>query len=276
MHSEKSGFYAWNFGLPIAIALLTFVVFDLTSLDVAISNWLYYPLQVFPFEHDRLFENLTHRWPRIIPDWTGEAAVIGLVLSFIWPLLKPGRNDRMIGLLETVRVAPLLRFTAGHRRDLLFIVVSFAVITGMIHFFKSHTSIYCPVETTLYGGTMEKKEWFENFSLFHEAGAGRCWPGGHASGGFTMVALYFVARRYRWRHAKAVLYASTVLGAVYGTTRVVQGWHFMSHTFWAGVIVWLSALLVALAFYGWRQLAQPLDMATAYEKSLAKKSPVST
>lgn len=276
MHSEKSRFYAWNFGLPIAIALLTFVVFDLTSLDVAISNWLYYPLQVFPFEHDRLFENLTHRWPRIIPDWTGEAAVIGLVLSFIWPLLKPGRNDRMIGLLETVRVAPLLRFTAGHRRDLLFIVVSFAVITGMIHFFKSHTSIYCPVETTLYGGTMEKKEWFENFSLFHEAGAGRCWPGGHASGGFTMVALYFVARRYRWRHAKAVLYASTVLGAVYGTTRVVQGWHFMSHTFWAGVIVWLSALLVALTFYGWRQLAQPLDMATAYEKSFAKKSPVST
>ncbi|MDU8432192.1 phosphatase PAP2 family protein [Pseudomonas syringae] len=259
MQSEKSRFYAWNFGVPIAIALLTFVVFDLTSLDEAISNWLYYPLQVFPFEHDRFFENLTHRWPRIIPDWTGEAAVIGLLLSFIWPLLKPGRNDRMIDLLETARVAPLLRFTARHRRDLLFIVVSFAVITGMIHFFKSHTSIYCPVETTLYGGTMEKKEWFENFSLFHEAGAGRCWPGGHASGGFTMVALYFVARRYCWRHAKAILYASTVLGAIYGTTRVVQGWHFMSHTFWAGVIVWLSALLTALAFYGWRQLAQPLE-----------------
>ncbi|KPY51594.1 phosphatase PAP2 family protein [Pseudomonas amygdali] len=262
MQSEKSRFYAWNFGVPMAIALLTFVVFDLTSLDEAISNWLYYPLQVFPFEHDRLFENLTHRWPRIIPDWTGEAAVIGLLLSFIWPLLKPGRNDRMIGLLETARVASLLRFTARHRRDLLFVVVSFAVITGMIHFFKSHTSIYCPVETTLYGGTMEKKEWFENFRLFHEAGAGRCWPGGHASGGFTMVALYFVARRYCWRHAKAILYASTLLGAIYGTTRVVQGWHFMSHTLWAGVIVWLSALLTALAFYGWRQLAQPLETRT--------------
>ncbi|KPY06554.1 PAP2 superfamily protein [Pseudomonas amygdali pv. mori] len=61
MQSEKSRFYAWNFGVPMAIALLTFVVFDLTSLDEAISNWLYYPLQVFPFEHDRLFENLTHR-----------------------------------------------------------------------------------------------------------------------------------------------------------------------------------------------------------------------
>ena len=70
-----------------------------------------------------------------------------------------------------------------------------------------------------------------------------------------MVALYFVARRYQWRHARAILYASMVLGAIYGTTRVLQGWHFMSHTFWAGVIVWISALLTALAFYGWRQLA---------------------
>ena len=107
----------------------------------------------------------------------------------------------------------------------------------------------------LYGGTMEKKEWFENFRLFHEAGPGRCWPGGHASGGFTMVALYFVARRHQWRHARAILYASMVLGAIYGTTRVLQGWHFMSHTFWAGVIVWMGALVTALAFYGWRQLA---------------------
>ena len=257
MRSERSRFYAWNLGLPIAIALAIFVVFDLTSLDEVISNWLYYTNHEFPFGHNRLFENLTHRWPRIIPNWTGEAAVIGLVLSFIWPLLKPGRHDRLIATLDNVRLAPVLRFTARYRRDFLFVVVAFAVTTGMIHFFKSHTSIYCPVETTLYGGTMEKMEWFENFRLFHEAGAGRCWPGGHASGGFTMLALYFVARRYRWRHAKAVLYASLLLGAVYGSTRVIQGWHFMSHTPWAGVIVWLSALMTALAFYGWRSLSQP-------------------
>lgn len=255
MRSERSRFYAWNLGLPIAIALAIFVVFDLTSLDEMISNWLYYPNHEFPYGHNRLFENLTHRWPRIIPDLTGEAAIIGSILSFIWPLFKPGRHDRLIRSLETLRIAPVLRFTARHRRDFLYIVVSFAIITGMIHFFKSHTSIYCPVETTLYGGTMEKREWFENFSLFHEAGAGRCWPGGHASGGFTMVALYFVARRHQWRHARAILYASMVLGAIYGTTRVLQGWHFMSHTFWAGVIVWIGALLTALAFYGWRRLA---------------------
>jgi membrane-associated PAP2 superfamily phosphatase len=257
VESGKTRFFAWNLGLPLAIGLAIFMIFDLTSLDEAISNWLYYPEGAFPFGHDRFFENLTHRWPRIIPNWTGEAALIGSVLSFVWPLLKPDRHGVLLRRLETWRIAPVLRFTARNRRDFLFVVIAFAITTAVIHFFKSHTSIYCPVETTLYGGIQEKKEWFENFNLFHEAGAGRCWPGGHASGGFTMLALYFVARRHQWRYAKATLYAALALGAIYGTTRIFQGWHFMSHTFWAGVIVWISTLLTALAFYGWQQLAQP-------------------
>jgi membrane-associated PAP2 superfamily phosphatase len=50
---------------------------------------------------------------------------------------------------------------------------------------------------------------------------------------------------------------------VYGTTRVLQGWHFMSHTFWAGILVWFSALFTALAFYGRRVLELPLRKKTA-------------
>ncbi len=73
-----------------------------------------------------------------------------------------------------------------------------------------------------------------------------------------MLALYFVARRYRWRYSKALMYGSLLLGFVYGTTRVLQGWHYMSHTFWAGIFVWLACLLTALAFYGRAPLAWPV------------------
>jgi membrane-associated PAP2 superfamily phosphatase len=73
-----------------------------------------------------------------------------------------------------------------------------------------------------------------------------------------MLALYFVARRYQWRFSKAVLWFSLVLGFVYGTTRVLQGWHYMSHTFWAGIFVWLACLLTALAFYGRARLDVPV------------------
>ena len=251
MNDTRHRFYLINLGVPLVIALGLFLAFDMTRLDLLISDALYdTTTHEFVMGHNKLFENLTHRWPRIIPNWTGEAAVIGALLSFLWPRLRAEKHARLRASLERYHVARFLRWVTRHRRDLLFVVFAFSITTGFIHYFKSHTSVFCPVETTLYGGTEQKKEWFENFSLLHEAGKGRCWPGGHASGGFTLLALYFVALRYRWRHARKLLALTLMLGMVYGTTRIFQGWHFMSHTPWAGVIVWFSTFGTAMAFYG--------------------------
>ncbi|MCU1734584.1 MULTISPECIES: phosphatase PAP2 family protein [unclassified Pseudomonas] len=249
--SSRSRFYLLNLGVPLALALAVFLLFDLTNLDRWISNLLIDPATgQFLFFHDQLFEKLTHKWPRILPDWTGEAAIIGMLLSVLWPGLAKFSHTAPVRLLETARIAPVLRFTARHRRDFVFVVVAFALCTGVIHFLKSHTGVYCPVETTLYGGAQPHLEWFNQFSLLSKAGDGRCWPAGHASSGFTLLALYFVARRYRWVHARKLLVAILVVGFIYGTTRVLQGWHYMSHTFWAGIFVWLTSWATALVFYG--------------------------
>ncbi|NUT82676.1 phosphatase PAP2 family protein [Pseudomonas sp. NA13] len=257
--SARARFYGLNLGIPLLCATVVFLLFDMTRVDIAFSNLFYDPLhQVFPLEHVRLFEKITHKWARIIPNWTGEAAIIGALLSFVWPIFKPEKRPGLLRLLEKTRLAAPLRFAHKHRRDFLYVVVAFSLSTGVIHYLKSHTSVYCPVETTQYAGKIEHKEWFQNFDLLKAAGDGRCWPGGHASGGFTMLALYFVARRYRWRHSKALMHGALVLGFVYGTTRVLQGWHYMSHTFWAGIFVWLSCWLMALLFYGRAALEQPV------------------
>ncbi|CAM3238338.1 phosphatidic acid phosphatase [Pseudomonas floridensis] len=260
--SPRYTFYRNHLGLPALLAVLVFVTFDLTHLDIALSNLLFDPAAgVFPIGQSHLFEKITHNWARIIPNWTGELAIIGALLSLIWPALNYRPNARLTRWVKRSRGAGALQFFSRHRRDFLFVIVAFALSAGMIHFLKSHTSVYCPVETTLYGGAQAQVEWFSNFNLFHEAGAGRCWPGGHASSGFSLFALYFVARRYRWQHSKSLLAGVLVLGMIYGTTRVLQGWHFMSHTFWAGIVVWLSMLLVALCFYGRSRLQQPLSRA---------------
>lgn len=257
--SSRYRFYWVNFGIPLACAVVVFLMFDLTKIDIAFSDLFYDPAtRVFPLEHVRLFEQITHKWARIIPNWTGEVAIIGALLSFLWPRLKAEKHSKIIAFLEKIKVAPVLRFATKHRRDFLYVVFAFSISTGVIHYLKGHTSVYCPVETTQYAGKIEHKEWYQNFDLLKVAGDGRCWPGGHASGGFTMLALYFVARRYRWRYAKAVMYGSLLLGFVYGTTRVLQGWHYMSHTFWAGIFVWLACLLTALAFYGRARLELPV------------------
>lgn len=265
-------FYAYNFGIPLACAALVFLLFDMTRIDIAFSNLLFDPLtQTFPLDKIHLFEKITHKWARIIPNWTAEIALIGAMLSVVWPLVNPQKHQRLGAFLERSKVAPVLRFAADHRRDFLFVVVAFAVCTGVIHFLKSHTSVYCPIETTLYGGKMAHIEWYSNFQLFHEAGSGRCWPGGHASGGFTMLALYFVGRRYQWRFSSSLLWGSLLLGFIYGTTRVLQGWHYMSHTFWAAIFVWFACLLTALAFYGRARLERPV--LRKHEQCLPSQTP---
>ncbi len=261
MPVSRNRFYFNFVGIPLLMAIALFITFDLTRLDQLISDWMYNTVtQTFPLQESKLFETITHKWARIIPNWTGEAAVVGALLSFIWPRFNAQRHVTVMAWLEKIRFAPVLRFLTRHRRDLLFVVFSFSITTGFIHYFKSHTSIYCPLETTQYGGTQTKEEWFEKFDLLHSAGEGRCWPGGHASGGFTMMALFFVALRNRSRHAKALLAFALVLGMVYGTTRVLQGWHFMSHTFWAGIIVWFSTFLTAMVFYGRKRLDGTLGL----------------
>ncbi|MNQ31569.1 PAP2 superfamily protein [compost metagenome] len=252
-------FYWVNLGIPLLCAAAVFVMFDMTHIDIAFSNLFFDPLtQTFPIDHIRLFEKITHKWTRVIPDWTAEVALIGALLSFVWPRFNTQKHPRLGGFLERTKVASVLRFTTDHRRDFWFVVLAFALCTGVIHFLKAHTSVYCPIETTLYGGKIAHMEWFNNFQLFKEAGDGRCWPGGHASGGFTLLALYFVARRYQWRYSQAILWGSLLLGFIFGTTRVLQGWHYMSHTFWAGIFVWLTCLLTALAFYGRVRLDVPV------------------
>ncbi|MBA1377709.1 phosphatase PAP2 family protein [Pseudomonas brassicacearum] len=257
--SARARFYGLNLGIPLACAAVVFLLFDMTRIDIAFSDLFYDPLhQAFPLEHVRLFEQITHKWARVIPNWTGEAAIIGALLSFVWPLFRPEKRPGLLRVLDKIRLTKPLRFAHRHRRDFLYVVFAFSLSTGVIHYLKGHTSVYCPVETTQYAGKIEHKEWFQNFDLLKVAGDGRCWPGGHASGGFTMLALYFVARRYRWRHSKALMYGALALGFVYGTTRVLQGWHYMSHTFWAGIFVWLSCWLMALFFYGRAVLEQSL------------------
>ena len=270
MTGSAQRFYVANMVLPLLFALAVFVLFDLTSVDVWISNWLYDPAShTFLMQKDLLFENITHRWARIIPDWTGEAAIIGMLLSFIAPLLTKIHHHGLNRLLQRTRLARAMTFCGEHRRDFIYVVVSFALTTMFIHYFKSHTNVYCPIETTLYGGVQAKTDWFSNFQLFHEAGKGRCWPGGHASGGFTLLALYFVALRYRWRYARVLLVCTLLLGMIYGSTRVLQGWHFMSHTLWAGIIVWFCALLTALLFYGRAALQSPAPAKTLPTPTLA-------
>lgn len=158
MTSSHSRFYWVNFGIPLACAVVVFLLFDLTRIDIAFNDLFYDPVaKVFPLDHVHLFEKITHKWARIIPNWTGEIAIVGALLSFLWPRLKAEKHSKIIAFLEKIKVAPVLRFASRHRRDFLYVVFAFSISTGVIHYLKGHTSVYCPIETTQYGGRLNTR-----------------------------------------------------------------------------------------------------------------------
>ena len=76
----RRAFYLNNLGLPLLLAVTVWLMFDLTGLDRWISNLLLDGNGQFPLLHDAVFEKVTHKWPRILPDWTGRLAIVGALL----------------------------------------------------------------------------------------------------------------------------------------------------------------------------------------------------
>jgi membrane-associated PAP2 superfamily phosphatase len=69
-----------------------------------------------------------------------------------------------------------------------------------------------------------------------------CFPGGHSSGGFSFLALYFLLgeRRRAWRWAG--LAAGLGLGFSFAGVQWARGQHFVSHDLVSAAIGWAVAL----------------------------------
>jgi membrane-associated PAP2 superfamily phosphatase len=68
---------------------------------------------------------------------------------------------------------------------------------------------------------------------------GRCFPGGHASAGFALMAFYFAWRDTDATLARWFLGVALVAGMVMGWTQMMRGAHFLSHNIWSAWVVWM-------------------------------------
>lgn len=71
---------------------------------------------------------------------------------------------------------------------------------------------------------------------------GRCWPGGHASSGFVLFALFFALRDRKPRLARYALAFAFAMGCLLSLSRMLQGAHFLSHNLWTMLFDWLICL----------------------------------
>lgn len=171
-------------------------------------------------------------------------------------VLHTGAKNVMVGiaLLNLVAI-PVSFFTPSLRpysKHLLYIFV--AALTGslVVAELKSVTHIYIPWELNLFDGNKPYIRLFDPVPPGAEVGYG--FPGGHSSGGFAYLSLFFALSIQQHRYRYYALLLVLLTGFTFAATQEVRGAHMLSHDIFSFAICWTSAVLWAFVFYGRKML----------------------
>ncbi|MEQ9464986.1 MAG: phosphatase PAP2 family protein [Haliea sp.] len=146
----------------------------------------------------------------------------------------------VVGALLASQIVPALR---SWRRPLLFLFLAVALSTLTVSVIKQLVSMDCPWSLQRYGGTREFIGLLQRRPADYPDSA--CFPSGHASAGYSWLALFFFfkATRPRWRWAG--LFFALTLGLVFGFAQQLRGAHFLSHDLWTLVLCWSVSFTLA-------------------------------
>ncbi|AYC34169.1 phosphatase PAP2 family protein [Pseudomonas cavernae] len=201
--------------LPLALIALLLLV-EPTRLDFALAQLFYSPGQGFIGRHSAFLEDVLHDRAKQAVILFGVLAIVGLLISCAY---KPWTHLR---------------------RPLAYLVLAMALSTAIVTPLKALTAVHCPWSLSDFGGTETYTPLLaERAPTLHP---GRCWPGGHASSGFTFFALFFLLRDRRPRLARVALLGTLALGSLFSLARMMQGAHFLSHNVWTALLDWLICL----------------------------------
>lgn len=209
------------------IALFTMpipVLVEYLGWDIRLENYYYSEaIHNFPWRDVAWFKTWEH-------DFLQNALSFGAVLVLVALLLSIFSPQKL-----SPKIPPFWRQT----RTLAYVLT--ALLSGplLISLLKLVTARHCPWHLSLYGGQFAYVDLW-SAPLFDWRNAGRCFPGSHASVGFSLLALVPLLRG---RQQTAVAVFALLLGGAMGWARMMQGAHFLSHNLWSAWICWLTVLL---------------------------------
>ena len=129
-----------------------------------------------------------------------------------------------------------------YQSALFWVFIGLVLSTSAVAILKHDSMHACPWDLTIYGGDLPFFDLFKNPPASTKSGG--CFPAGHPSGGFALMAFYFAFRQYRARFAGAMLWLGIFMGLAMGFVQIIRGAHFLSHVLWSGWVVWLTLLLL--------------------------------
>jgi membrane-associated PAP2 superfamily phosphatase len=204
------------------------LIYPQTELDVSLIK-PYYDTQalVFPLKDNDFLENFMHLGLKDLMIMVSMSTLAFWILGLKRWELAATKHINMRWLLD-------------YHREFLWIFIAMVISTSAISVLK-HLSIHaCPWDLLAYGGTLPSIPLFGDLPLGVKPG--HCFPGGHASGGFALIAFYFAFRDSLPKLAKFGLLFGLLLGFAMGWGQMMRGAHFMSHNLWTAWIVWMILL----------------------------------
>ena len=197
-------------GVWIVLLLGAICAFEFSPLDFWLQDHFYDPLagHWWVDKNEPLSRALFYSFPK--------AAIIAVGIALIAAIVGPTRW----------RSTLTARGWHADRRRLILTLIAAGSVPVIVGLLKSKSNVYCPYELVRYGG-------FANYNrpfgpeVCGNVGDG-CWPAGHASGGFALIALTLLATSERQRAAIAAI--AFAVGWAMGLYQMFKGAHFMSHT----------------------------------------------
>lgn len=215
---------AWGFWcLGLLLASVVFRVWP--GLDLAVATAFYSPGQGFAGEHSVWMAWVYEAVPRLGQALLVLALLVGLT-RWIWPRQVPRWFWR--------RLAAWL------------LVVVLGVGLFVHEALKNRVGRPRPEQIVQMGG---QAPYVPIYTVSHWCQSNCSFVSGHAAIGFSVMGLGMWAplhRRRRW------WLAGMLLGLGIGYVRMAQGGHFLSDIVFAGLSIWVSALLIRWAWLRWR------------------------
>ncbi len=240
---------SWRLAAALIVAIVALL--QLHALDIAISDYAY------DFDSSTwLVDHTNGKWRYLFYD--GPKALL-VLFALVLIALAAGSLSRLSRYIN--------------RREAIFLFLCLAVVPGVIGTIKHNSGVSCPYAIQRYGG--DAPDSFGRLHInYHQAGDSvvGCWPSGHASGGFALLALAFLPRTRRVRVTLAV--SILVAGGLMGTYQVLRGAHFTSHILVTLCMSWLLIGAISSVFPPGGHSQKPGDEYTVYSRILNWRRPV--
>lgn len=209
----------------VAVLAAVLVYFQVSDADIVLQDYLY------DFDDRRWLVDRFAWWPTFLfhklPKWLIIVFGVSLLLRiFVVPRWKG------LAWLRPVRA-----------REAWVVVLCLGLTPVMVSIGKAATNVFCPWDIERYGGKEEYvKTWTRYDSTNRPERCGNCWPAGHASGGYALVALATLAATRRGKVLGTL--TGLVVGNIMGAYQMLKGAHYISDTLVTMLLAWIIHLVL--------------------------------